>query len=265
MRPREEPPPPDAWSGDGAGGPAGPPSRFQNIVARNAPEDGMLSLSLVEKYLLKSGYLVRDYHDQASGRIMTRAWRPFTAEFVYPKPVYDYDDGGRGWVLKRLLEEMAEVFGRDLPSMAREVARGALAPPPDFSCQACGQCCERLGDAFRGRLSREEVDAWRRRGLDELLRHVRVEERSGYRLYKAWVDPATGRYLDSCPWLRKDEESGRSLCGIHAVKPLKCRAFPLSRVQAEHAGCPGFERIGERRPEDDDHPRRPQRPGRKAA
>ena len=199
-----------------------------------------LCVSAVEKVLLRRGFVVVDWFDQEAGVQMTRATEPVTRFSVhYVKPVYLYPAHDRAGELERILSRLGAHWGLDREQAAQAVRQELAATPEGFACIRCGDCCGRFGDAFRGRVSTEEVAWWRELGLTWLLRFVREEKRPGYSLFRAWVHPRSKRYLNRCPWLRPAKGGQPAGCRIHPVRPLKCRSFPLSLEHAQRAGCPG--------------------------
>jgi Fe-S-cluster containining protein len=199
-----------------------------------------LCLSLVEKWLLRQGWQVSDFFDRAENRVLSRAQGPGGLALVYPKPTHAKPGEDRAARLAAALQELAGLLGLDQGGLAERIRAEYDQAPPGFVCRLCGQCCGRLGDAHRGLVSVEEVELWRALGRADILRLVAVEEKPGLTRYVAWKNPKTGRHFKRCPWVVKVPGEPKYVCRIHAVKPLKCRAFPLSRGQAEYAHCPGF-------------------------
>jgi len=211
--------------------------------------DWPLCVSAVEKVLLRQGLLVEDWHDQEARVQMSRVADPGSGFVLdYVKPAYWYPGRDRAGELEQVLERVAAFWGLGVAA-ARDRVRCELAEPPaGFACLRCGDCCGRLGDAFRGRVSVEEVAWWRELGLTWLLRFVAEEKRPGYSFFRAWVHPRTREYLSRCPWLRPAGAGSPAACRIHQVRPLKCRAFPLSLEHAQHARCPGADAGARPRP-----------------
>lgn len=88
--------------------------------------------------------------------------------------------------------------------------------PVHGRCLACGICCELYGGTLAA--APDDLERWRAEGRDDLLGHVSPEG-------ELWIDPATGRRLEGCPFLvKRDQES--SVCGIHETKPRICREYP---------------------------------------
>lgn len=199
-----------------------------------------MCMSAVEKVLLKQGFVVADWFDREAGAQMTRAAELFSGFALnYVKPVYFYPDRDRAGELARALGLLAAHLGCAPATVAALLRRELEKPPPGFACLRCGACCGRFADAYNGRVTAEEVAWWRALGQEWILRFVREEKRPRYSLYRAWVNPRTGEYLSRCPWLRRASGGEPAACRIHAIRPLRCRAFPLTLEQAERIGCPG--------------------------
>ena len=62
----------------------------------------------------------------------------------------------------------------------------------------------------------------------------------GNQLHTAWVNPETGEDVERCPWLLDRIDVSGHLCGIDAIKPDHCRAYPEHRKHAEATGCEGY-------------------------
>lgn len=216
------------------------------------------TLSSLEKYLLRRGWTVSDLSEPFTGRVITVAERPNDcARLAYPSFAYHYHGQDREQELRQTLVDLGRIENTPTEALALAITSIFAMTPLGFACRQCGDCCERFRDAFQGRVSFEEVETWQRLGLRNILRFVQVLERPGYRLYKAWVHPRSGEFLNRCPWLAR-ERNGRRLCRIHAYRPLKCRCFPLSEAQAERANCPGLAEGGNLLPEK--RRERPERP-----
>ena len=200
-----------------------------------------VTLPHVEKYLLKTGWSVQDYWDFARQTYMTRATGPTGRELDYPKPGYLGVHTDRNQELLRLLHSLGQAVGMDAQALCAEILRVVNLSPQGFSCRSCGRCCTRVRDAFQGNLTSEDVILWEERGRTDILRFVHRIERKEYVLFAAWKHPRTKEYLPRCPWVRRNKVTNGHICAIHDVKPIKCRAFPLTREHAEYTGCPGFE------------------------
>ncbi len=206
-----------------------------------------VSLSILEKHLLRLGFALRDHCDARSGLVTTVATAPDgpnTGKLRYPKPTYLFHGRDRAADTMALLADMALLLCRPPSVLAQQALAGLGVSPPGFACVQCGRCCTGNRDAFQGRVSPEEVEAWAALNLFRILRLVdRVDRpgphgQPGYSFYRAWIDPHTGRAYRSCPWLRSLPD-GRFVCRIQGHKPLKCRAFPLNPAHADHIGCRG--------------------------
>lgn len=208
------------------------------------------SLSLLEKFLLRRGFEVRDRFQPLLGRTFTEAEHPESGlRFVYPHPKEEVEEEDRGGELAAALTEVATGLGMTVGELERELAAALEAHPEGWECRVCGGCC-RLRDAFQGTVSPEEVAAWRAAGRDDVLRLVERREKDGVTTWRAWVNPKTGAYFKRCPWLVKLPDLGEGCrgCRIHTARPLKCRAFPLFLRQAERVDCPGVTAGAEDKP-----------------
>ena len=109
----------------------------------------------------------------------------------------------------------------------------------DFACTRCGRCCLALD--FHDECTEEDVRLWRQRGRDDILAWV-VEEPGpgGEPQYRFWIDPVTGFYAETCPWLRRIPGDKAFVCAIQDVKPAICRSYPGLRKHARMTGCKGF-------------------------
>jgi Fe-S-cluster containining protein len=92
-------------------------------------------------------------------------------------------------------------------------------------CACCGRCCESFGGHLNA--SPHDLARWRREGRDDLLHRVN-------RLGWIWIDPATGRLEDQCPFLHQNGEQ-RRICAINDTKPDMCRDYP---TMAHGFRCP---------------------------
>jgi Fe-S-cluster containining protein len=109
-----------------------------------------------------------------------------------------------------------------------------------FDCRQCGQCCRHLD--FRHALTAEDVQRWRQAGRDDILAWVGdLKDMDGKTAYQMWVVPGTSRFADGCPFLKQGRSNHLWRCGIHKVKPLVCRQYPITRKHAVMTGCRGFD------------------------
>jgi Fe-S-cluster containining protein len=204
-----------------------------------------LSLSVLEKFLLKSGFEVTNHCDAASGLVLCTARREADQAFVtYPHPLYEFRGLDRDQCTLRMAGDVAAIWGLTPEALALKALAEFDLPPQGFACTRCGRCCLRLGDAARGRIAPEQVREWEAAGLTRILRLVRRVDRPAYVFYEAWVNPRTGRHFKRCPWLARLPGGGRG-CAIHEHKPLKCRAYPYDSEGAQRQGCPGFDEVPE--------------------
>lgn len=52
-----------------------------------------------------------------------------------------------------------------------------------------------------------------------------------------WVNPDTGKKLQSCPWLHELPEKGKYACSIHDIRPEVCRDYPIDIEQMVSLDC----------------------------
>jgi len=109
-------------------------------------------------------------------------------------------------------------------------------------CNGCGRCCEAAGNGGLS-ASPADVDHWERNRPD-IARYAK-----GSRI---WVDPESGEYLASCPFLLRNHD-GKTRCGIYADRPEDCRHYPVDVDQMVRDDCEMLE------PSDRDDWRRAQR------
>ena len=95
------------------------------------------------------------------------------------------------------------------------------------ACNSCGKCCEAAGNGGLS-ASAEEIDRWKAHRPD-IARYVQGE--------RIWVDPATGEYLDHCPWLTKRSDGSKSSCAIYEDRPEDCRHYPIDVAQMVSVDC----------------------------
>ncbi len=111
----------------------------------------------------------------------------------------------------------------------------------DFNCRQCGFCCRFL--EYQDEVTAEDVALWKAAGRKDILKWVKeIRLADQGPRFRAWIDPVTGKPADTCPFLRKEIQSGRWHCRIHRVKPAICRQFPLNRKHAAMSGCEGFKK-----------------------
>ena len=85
-------------------------------------------------------------------------------------------------------------------------------------CNLCGKCCINYSD---GGLvaTQQEIDDW-----EAYQPHIFRYVRNG----KIWIDPATGKQLTRCPWLRALPDRPGYSCDIYQDRPDDCRQYPVS-------------------------------------
>ena len=85
-------------------------------------------------------------------------------------------------------------------------------------CNQCGKCCKQYGGNGLS-ASDEDLDWWEN-NRPEIFKLVKDKQ--------IWVDPATGKPKDTCPWLRKLPEQEKYTCEIYFDRPEDCRLYPSS-------------------------------------
>lgn len=110
----------------------------------------------------------------------------------------------------------------------------------NFSCRQCGQCCRELN--YHHSVTAADVARWQDLGREDILAWVgRFRRRDGGEAYQIWVIPGTNRFAERCPFLKQGTSSHLWVCGIHDVKPIICRQYPITRKHALMTGCRGFD------------------------
>ena len=94
-------------------------------------------------------------------------------------------------------------------------------------CNSCGKCCEAYGsDGLSA--SAEDIEWWETHRPD-IARFVQDGE--------IWIDPATGKNVSQCPWLRKSPDGKKFTCDIYADRPEDCRHYPVDTTQMIRDDC----------------------------
>ncbi|HEX9777125.1 MAG TPA: YkgJ family cysteine cluster protein [Geopsychrobacteraceae bacterium] len=116
-----------------------------------------------------------------------------------------------------------------------------MSLPQRFNCTLCGHCCLHLVDAYQGCVSDADLQRWQAAGREDLLAWVETLDLGHDNLlHMVWVHPETGDNVERCPWLLDMLGGQGHLCGIDAVKPDYCRAYPEHRRHAQDTGCSGY-------------------------
>ena len=111
-------------------------------------------------------------------------------------------------------------------------------------CNSCGKCCIKYSN---GQLSAEpeEIEFW-----DEHRPDIFSYTKDG----KIWVDPTTGKPLELCPFLKKnDPGTGKTQvsysCDIYFDRPDDCRLYPSSLDEMINDDCEMIEKKDLQHPE----------------
>jgi len=108
----------------------------------------------------------------------------------------------------------------------------------DFKCLQCGHCCRTLN--YRDGCSLDDYRRWQQLGRDDILAWVGTVRKNGSLVAcRIWLEPGTNHYAEICPWLKQVDQSGRTTCTIHDVRPAICRQYPGTRKHARLTGCKG--------------------------
>ncbi len=114
---------------------------------------------------------------------------------------------------------------------------------PIFNCRCCGHCCLNLIDAYNGCISDADLARWQKLERKDLIDWVKTLYLGPDNLlHTAWIDPVTGEDVERCPWLLDMLQQKGYLCGIDAIKPDHCRAYPEHKKHAASTGCRGYEK-----------------------
>ena len=93
----------------------------------------------------------------------------------------------------------------------------------EFNCRRCGKCCHNRNDLILTPYDLFGIASHYRRSPKEIAeRYCGVIEGSQSKLPIPRVKPIPPK--NTCPFLYNRK------CGVHAMKPVLCRAYPLARV-----------------------------------
>ncbi|MFT7373106.1 MAG: Fe-S-cluster containining protein [Oleiphilaceae bacterium] len=94
-------------------------------------------------------------------------------------------------------------------------------------CNQCGKCCIKYSNGGLT-ASKSEMELW------EIFRpHIAEYVRDG----KLWMDPATGKQIELCPWLRKAPNQEIYTCDIYFDRPEDCRHYPTTIEEMVNDEC----------------------------
>ena len=98
-------------------------------------------------------------------------------------------------------------------------------------CTQCGKCCIKYSNGGLS-ASASEIELW-----DIFRSDIYQYVRNG----KIWMDPATGKQIERCPWLREEpnQASGqvRYTCDIYYDRPEDCKYYPVTIEQMINDDC----------------------------
>ena len=90
------------------------------------------------------------------------------------------------------------------------------------ACNSCGKCCIKYGNGSLS-ASKADIDLW-----ESLRPEISAYVRNG----KIWIDPATGKQIELCPWLRIETSNNSNqdqyTCAIYFDRPEDCRIYPAT-------------------------------------
>lgn len=99
------------------------------------------------------------------------------------------------------------------------------------NCNQCGKCCIKYSDGGLS-ASASEIELW-----DIFRPDIYQYVRKG----KIWMDPATGKQIERCPWLREGQNnpSGKVIytCDIYYDRPEDCQHYPVTLEQMINDDC----------------------------
>ena len=94
-------------------------------------------------------------------------------------------------------------------------------------CNQCGKCCKNYSDGGLSATT-NEIEWWADY-RPEIVRYVQDG--------KIWIDPNTGKQLESCPWLRKLPNQNKYSCDIYYDRPDDCKYYPVTIEQMVKDEC----------------------------
>ena len=98
------------------------------------------------------------------------------------------------------------------------------------NCNQCGKCCIKYSNGGLS-ASEDEIKHW-----DVFKPEVYNFVNNG----KIWMDTTTGKQLEICPWLRK--ENNLYTCDIYFDRPNDCKYYPVTIEQMINDECEMLEK-----------------------
>tara|TARA_R110002111_G_scaffold130289_1_gene195070 strand:- start:177 stop:548 length:372 start_codon:yes stop_codon:yes gene_type:complete len=95
-------------------------------------------------------------------------------------------------------------------------------------CNQCGKCCVKYGGNGGLSANAEEINWWQDH-RPEIAQYVQQGN--------IWIDPTTGDYLSTCPWLNKLPDEEKYTCDIYFDRPEDCRDYPSLVSEMIRDGC----------------------------
>ena len=102
-----------------------------------------------------------------------------------------------------------------------------------FICDRCGRCCVSLGQSITIERQLNGRDYYCRSAIDNAIVPVHVDPAFREEIADAFAgenSPLPGAETKSCPFLKKDPESGKMVCVIYSTRPRVCRDFRCYRM-----------------------------------
>lgn len=95
------------------------------------------------------------------------------------------------------------------------------------NCNQCGKCCIKYSNGGLS-VTPEEIKSW-----DMFRPDIYGYVSDG----NIWMNPATGKQLERCPWLRKDDVLNKYTCDIYYDRPDDCKYYPVTVEQIIEDEC----------------------------
>jgi len=94
-------------------------------------------------------------------------------------------------------------------------------------CNQCGKCCVNYSDGGLS-VTAVEIEYW------EVFRpNISRYVSEG----KIWINPATGKQMERCPWLKQLPNQEKYICDIYYDRPDDCKYYPVTIEQMIKDEC----------------------------
>lgn len=94
-------------------------------------------------------------------------------------------------------------------------------------CNQCGKCCTKYSNGGLSATA-SEIENW------DIYRPDIYKYVGGGNI---WMNPATGKQMELCPWLRKLPNQNKYICDIYYDRPDDCKYYPVSIDQMVADEC----------------------------